>query len=386
MRVLTFTSLFPNNIQQNLGGFIARRMSCWAENHASQWLPIAPVPYFPRLPFNSPWKKYSDVESVESFKQWEVQHLRYMMVPMIGLPFQGQSMAACTLPKVKELIIQKGPFDLIDAHFIYPDAYAALKISKQLDLPLVVSGRGSDINLYSQINSIRPKIIKVLKNADAVIGVSRDLIEKMISLGVPESKCHHIPNGIDSCRFFPIENKNEKSPLTNMLAVGNLVPEKGFHILLKAVSILKLEHPHIRLKIAGSGPQLNELSSMCSSLRIKENVQFIGQIRHQDMPLVFQRADILCLSSLREGNPNVVLEALASGLPVAATPVGGVPELIHNNINGWLSPDLSSEGLAGAISRVLTQKWSAEKIRNSVKNKTWDSVANKLQKVFKSVL
>jgi len=386
MKVLTFTSLFPNQIQQNMGGFIARRMSCWAKNYASQWVTVAPVPYFPRLPFNSPWKIYSDVDRVEVFKDWEVHHFRYLMLPIIGLPIQGQSMAVCTMPKIKQLMIEKGPFDLIDAHFIYPDAYAALKISQKFHLPLVVSARGSDINLYSQINSIKPKIVEVLKKADAIIGVSRHLIDKMILLGAPESKCHHIQNGVDSDRFFPIKKNNEERPFRNLLAVGNLVPEKGFDILLRAISILKPEHPDIQLKIAGSGPQFTHLSAICKDLQIEENVQFLGQVRHEEIPSLFQRAGVFCLSSLREGNPNVVLEALSTGLPVASTPVGGVPEMIQKNMNGLLSPDFSAENLAQTISSVMAQKWSAAKIRNTVSDKTWDSVAGELQNVFKNIV
>jgi glycosyltransferase involved in cell wall biosynthesis len=102
---------------------------------------------------------------------------------------------------------------------------------------------------------------------------------------------------------------------------------------------------------------LGHLSSICKDFQIEENVEFLGQVRHEEIPSLFQSADIFCLSSLREGNPNVVLEALSTGLPVAATPVGGVPELIKKNVNGLLSSDFSSENLAHAISSALDVKW-----------------------------
>nr|WP_319574694.1 glycosyltransferase [uncultured Desulfobacter sp.] len=372
-------------MQNNLGGFIARRMSCWAELYASKWVTVAPVPYFPKLPVNSPWKIYSGVNQLECFKKWEVYHFRYLMLPAIGLPIQGQSMAACTIPKLKKLMIEKGPFDLIDAHFIYPDAFAAMKISRKFKIPFVVTARGSDINYYSQIKAVRPKIKAVLKNADAIIGVSADLIEKMISLGASENRCHHIPNGVDSRQFCSIQNTTEKKPLRVLLAVGNLVPEKGFEILLKAISLIEPEYPDIMLKIAGSGPKLEYLAQLCKNLMIEKNVQFVGQVRHQDIHTLFQESGIFCMSSLREGNPNVVLEALSTGIPVVSTPVGGVPELIYQNMNGLISPDFSSRNFAQTLKQALKQIWSNVKIRNTVSDRTWENVAGELQDVFEKV-
>jgi len=361
-------------------------MSVWAKKYASQWDIVAPVPFFPKLPFPSPWKNYSDIPLIETFKQWDVYHFRYGMLPKIGLPVQGISMGLCTVGKVKKMVQKSGPFDLIDAHFIYPDCFAALKICQQLGIPLVVSARGSDINYYGEMNVIRPMIEKVLKKADAVIGVSRDLIEKMIELGAPEDRCHHIPNGVDGNLFLPINLKPSEIEKNKLLAVGNLVPEKGFDILLKAVSLLKPSIPELLLNIIGSGPQREYLFSLCAELRLEDNVHFIGQVRHEKINEWFQSSDAFCLSSIREGNPNVVLEALSSGLPVASTPVGGVPELIHDRQNGILSPDYSPLGLAGAIEETLKKKWCAADIRKTISHRTWDAVANEVQTVFKKVL
>ena len=385
MRVLTYTSLFPNCINRNLGGFVAKRMSCWAKKYATQWSIVAPVPYFPSLPFNSPWRRYSDIPLAESFMQWDVYHFRYGMMPKIGLPIQGISMGLCTIGKVKEVIHECGPFDLIDAHFIYPDAFAALEICQKLGIPLVASARGSDINYYGQMNVIKPMITKVLKQADAVIGVSQDLIEKMIVLGAPEERCHHIFNGVDGKLFFPYGFNQNKDKNKNLLAVGNLVPEKGFDVLLMAIASLKSSYPGLQLNIIGSGPQLPKLSTLCNELEIENNVRFIGQVKHEKINEWFRNSDVFCLSSLREGNPNVVMEALSSGLPVASTPVGGVPELIHNHQNGILSLDYSPQSLANAIREVLEREWSAIDIHKTVSHRTWEAVADEVQAVFKKV-
>lgn len=386
MRVLTYTSLFPNCINRNLGGFVAQRMSCWAKKYAAQWSIVSPVPYFPSLPCDSPWKRYSDIPRVGSFKQWDVYHFKYGMLPKIGLPIQGISMGLCTMKNVKKIIHNYGPFDLIDAHFIYPDAFAASEICQRLGIPLVVSARGSDINYYGQMDMIKPMIAKVLKRADAVIGVSKDLIEKMIVLGANEERCHHVYNGVDGDLFSPCGFNQNKDKNTNLLAVGNLVPEKGFDILLKAISILQPSYPRLQLNIIGTGPQRHKLGTLCNELRIENNVRFIGQVKHDKINEWFRKSDVFCLSSLREGDPNVVLEALSSGIPVASTPVGGVPELIHNHQNGILSSDFSPQGLANTIKKVFEREWSSMDIRETVSHRTWDAVADDVQAVFRTVL
>ncbi|HAR34949.1 MAG TPA: hypothetical protein DCR95_12935 [Desulfobacter sp.] len=384
MRVLTFTSLFPNNVSSNLGGFIARRMTTWASAYGTNWTVVAPVPFFPPLPLASPWKKYSDVKDVEKYREWDVHHFRYAMVPQFGLPFQGHSMAFCTTRQVVRLSRLQGPFDILDAHFIYPDAFAAMKISRKLKIPLVVSARGSDINLYAQIASILPMIRNVLRSADAVIGVSEDLVEKMIRLGAPEKRCYHIPNGVDTHRFHP-KGDNSRPKKDRLLAVGNIVPEKGFDNLLKAVAVLKSLHPEIELNIIGSGPHSDHLVSLCKSLEIESLVSFVGQVPHNEINAWFQKSGVFCLSSLREGNPNVVLEALASGLPVASTPAGGVPELIIENVNGAIASDFSVESLVAAIRKVLSREWSSEKIRGTISDRTWDKVAKEVNTVFQNL-
>jgi glycosyltransferase involved in cell wall biosynthesis len=386
LKIISFTSLFPNTAQKNLGGFIARRMGFWAAQHASNWCIVAPIPFFPRLPFKTPWRVYSKTNTTEMYKKWTVYHPKYLMLPQIGLPIQGSSMATCTTRTLRHIIYEKGPFDLIDAHFVYPDGYAAMKLSRKFNLPLVVSARGSDINSYSQIDGIRPKIQQVLMNADAVIGVSKDLVEKMIALGAPEDRCHLILNGVDTQRFCPGGNTEPKKVVPNLLAVGNLVPEKGFQLLLEAIKILKSEYPDLRLSIVGSGPEESRLRAECSQLGMQDHVTFLGAIPHSEMPEHYRRADTFCLSSLREGCPNVILEALATGIPVVATKVGGVPELVRDGLNGFLANDHSPEAIAHAITQVIERAWIPDEIRSTVANRSWEKVADEIEAVFQKVL
>jgi len=382
MNVLTFTSLFPNSIVPNFSAFIARRMGAWAARHAKRWTVIAPVPYFPNLPISTPWDLYSKVSREEKLGTWRVLHPRYFMVPKLSTRLQGTSMALFSMQDVRRLIADGKGFDLIDAHYIYPDGYAALKVAKTLGIPLVVTARGTDINLYPDLPGIRNKIRKVLHEADAVVGVSYALVDRMIELGASADRCYYIPNGVDLNVFRPGNGSDSGYPTRRLLAVGNLKPEKGFPLLLEAIKILISEYPDFRLSIVGSGPEESRLRVECSQLGIQDNVTFLGAIPHSEMPEHYRRVDAFCLSSVREGCPNVILEALATGIPVAATKVGGVPELVRDGVNGFLAEDHSPEAIAHAIVRVLEGIWNPDEIRSTVEGRSWDKVADEIQGVF----
>ena len=382
MNVLTFTSLFPNSIVPNFSAFIARRMASWAARHAERWAVVAPVPYFPNLPISTPWDLYSKVSREEKLGTWRVLHPRYFMVPKVGTRMQGASMALFSLPYVRKLVNDDKGFDLVDAHYVYPDGYAALKVAKAMGVPLVVTARGTDINLYPNLPGIRNKIRKVLREADAVIGVSHALVDRMIKLGASPDRCHYIPNGVDLNAFRPADGLRSGRPIRRLLAVGNLKPEKGFDLLLEAIKILKSEYPDLRLSIVGNGPEESRLRAKCSQLGIQDRVTFLGAIPHDEMPEYYRKADVFCLSSVREGCPNVIMEALATGIPVAATKVGGVPELVRDGLNGFLAKDLSPEAIAHTITQVIERAWIPDEIRSTVEGRSWEKVADEIQGVF----
>ena len=386
MKVITFTSLFPNSVSPNFCSFVARRMEAWASRHAGIWTVVAPVPYFPHLPIPTSWDGYAKVPREEKLGTWRVLHPLYFMVPKVGTRLQGASMAWFSMRNVKKFINDDNCFDLVDAHYVYPDGYAALELAKQLGMPLVVSARGTDINLYPNLPGIRKKVRKVLRGADAIVGVSQALIDRMIKLGAPPGRCHLIPNGVDLDVFHPAGGASKGRPFPQLLAVGNLKPEKGFLTLLEAIKILKSEYSDIRVSIVGDGSEESRLRRKCSELGILRDISFVGTIPYSKMPAYYRHAGVLCLTSLREGCPNVVMEALASGIPVAATPVGGVPELIHDGVNGFLAKSHSPEAIAGAITQVLECSWDPDEIRSTVEGRSWEKVADEIQAVFQKVV
>jgi len=381
LRVLTFTSLFPNSLQSDFGGFVARRMEAWAERHAERWAVVAPVPYFPRLPVLTRWDRFSRVPKEELRRRWRVLHPRYFMLPGVGGHFQGHSMAEGARRAVEHLWREEGPFDLIDAHFVYPDGYAAVKLGRKFRVAVVISARGTDVNLYPELRGIGAKVRWTFQHADALIAVSNHLRDRMVSLGADPGKCTVVPNGVDLDRFSVRRAAGHGPP--RILTVCNLVPGKGVDVLLRAAALLK-KNP-LEVRVVGDGPERGRLEVLTRQLGMNGRVRFLGRVPHERMPAVYAEADLFCLASRAEGCPNVVLEALASGVPVVATAVGGIPEWVEDGRNGFLVETPGPKAFRVAVEKALSTRWDPEDIRATVGGRTWADTADAVQEVFLGV-
>ncbi|NOY45290.1 MAG: glycosyltransferase family 4 protein [Deltaproteobacteria bacterium] len=381
LRVLTFTSLFPNEIQPDFGGFVARRMEAWARAYAERWAVVAPVPFFPRVPWKTRWDVFSRIPREERRNGWKVCHPRYFMVPGVGGFFQGRSMAAGARGAVERLWREEGPFDLIDAHFVYPDGYAAVRLGRRFGVPVVVSARGTDVNLYPDLRGIGAQVGWTLQHAHALVAVSRGLRERMIVLGADPARCHLVPNGVDLDRFSTRERPTAEPP--RLLTACNLVPGKGVDVVVRAVAGLG---PEAELWVAGDGPERPRLEALARDLGLEGRVQFLGRVPHDEMPGLYARVHIFCLASRAEGCPNVVLEALASGVPVVATRVGGIPEWVEEGRTGFLAEPGDPEAFRAALSRALAHPWDSATIRAALRGRTWDDVAQAVEAVFRGMV
>ncbi|WP_029733489.1 glycosyltransferase family 4 protein [Deferrisoma camini] len=381
LRVLTFTSLFPNAVQPDFGGFVARRMGAWAERYAEGWAVVTPVPLFPRLPWKTKWDVFSRIPREERRNGWRICHPRYFMVPGVGGFFQGDSMARGAVGVAERLWREEGPFDLIDAHFVYPDGYAAVKLGRRLGVPVVVSARGTDVNLYPDLRGIGGKVRWAVRHADALIAVSQELKDRMVALGADSMRVHVIPNGVDLGRFSPRERP--RGSRHRLLTVCNLVPGKGVDVVIRAVAGLE---PEAELWVAGDGPERPHLEALARGLGLEARVRFLGRVPHEEMPRLYAEASLFCLASRAEGCPNVVLEALASGVPVVATRVGGIPEWVEEGRTGFLVEPGDPEAFRGALSRALAHPWDPAAIRAALRGRTWQDVAEAVEAVFRGVV
>lgn len=390
VRVLTFTSLFPNTVQPDFGGFVARRMEAWAERYAERWAVVAPVPYFPRAPWKTKWDVFSRVPRVEQRGRWTVLHPRYFMVPGVGGFFQGDSMARGAVRAVERLWREEGPFGLIDAHFVYPDGYAAVKLGRRFGVPVVVSARGTDVNLYPDLRNIGGKVRWAVRNADACIGVCEALVGRMVELGADRRRVHVVPNGVDTERFFPIPREEARKMLGIpesgfvYLSVGALIERKGHDLLIQAFANPGVQDG-ARLYIAGAGPEEDALRRLAVQQGVGDRVVLLGHVKNASLPHWYNAADCFCLCSSREGWANVIMESLACGTPVVATNVWGAPEILTRPDIGILV-DRTVESIANGLAQARSVGWDRGGIRKHVEGRTWGKVAEEVNSVFMGVL
>jgi len=183
--------------------------------------------------------------------------------------------------------------------------------------------------------------------ADAMVCVSNDLARQMVEIGIDPRKIHTVLNGIDTS-FFSLASPK---PGTNAVTVARLSPEKDIGTLVQAAAIIRKTFPSFQLEIAGDGACMGELKALIRELGLESHVRFLGQVR--DVRAVLERSSLFILPSLREGVSLTLLEAMACGLPIVATRVGGTPEVVVEGETGLLVPSNSPDELAQAVLKLL---------------------------------
>ncbi len=272
------------------------------------------------------------------------------------------------------------PFDAILVAWMYPDGVAAARFSEKYGCPFVVKILGSDINYLPTVPGLREQIVWALGRASRVITVSEALRQKVIDLGVGPERVFVQHNGVDGERFAVRSRSEARDELgldqgkKLICFVGNLVTEKGPDIMIQAMEYLK-DREDVRLALIGDGLMRAELEKKAQELQIDGRVTFLGKLRHEQIPKWMAASDMLCLSSRREGCPNVVLEALASGRPVVAARVGGVPEILDDKSGVIVDPE-NPKALAEGLKAALDREWDPEKLRGSVQFLSWRQVGN----------
>jgi teichuronic acid biosynthesis glycosyltransferase TuaC len=388
LRILTFTTLFPNSVQPVHGIFIYQRMLHVARRPGQTVQVIAPVPYFPRWIKSTRWGKISRIPKKEKIGELTVYHPRYLLVPGISMPLHGLLIFLGSLATVWRLQRQD-EFECIDGHYIYPDGFAAVLLGKLLDVPVVLSARGTDVNLFPAFRLIRPMIRWSLRHAAGIIAVSKSLRRAMVEVGVPEEKIRVIGNGIDPARFHPVEPGEARRALglgedeQIVVAVGGLIPRKGFQLLIPAFAKIAHRFPGLKLYILGEGEYRPKLESLRKESGFGERIFLPGNIPNEQLQLWFSAAKISCLVSSREGWANVLLESMACGTPVVATNVCGAPEVIVSPELGVLV-EQNPDAIATALEQAVQKSWDREAVARYASGRTWDVVAGEVEDYLKS--
>lgn len=385
LKVLTFSSLFPSPARPGHGLFVAARLRELCQRHPVQARVIAPVPWFPSR--NPRYGAYAQYAATPLRTEWEgrtVAYPRYAMLPRIGMGLQPMAMARASLKLIRQWQREGWDFDLIDAHYFYPDGVAAAWLARQLGKPLVISARGSDLNLIGGMPGPRARMLAAAGQAQACIGVSAALVEVLRGWGLPESKLHVLRNGVDLSAFAPLERAQARAQLGLegagpwVLSVGNLLELKGQHLLIEAVAALRSSWPGLRLLLIGQGPERERLEAQVHSLGLQDQVRLVGAVPNAELAPWYAAADLKVLASSREGMANVLLEALACGTPVLATAVGGSPEVVSDPAVGALLAERSASALAASLDTQLRRGFDRAAIRRHAEGFSWQQTCARL--------
>lgn len=371
MNFLLFTNLFPSSREPSRGVFNLNGFH--PLTRSSRVRVVSPVPWWrrvrdPRALLSLPKESWLDLQATYP-TVWTAPRIHHRMQP--ALVYRS------VRRHVRDLHREE-PIDAVIGSFAYPDTVVAAWLARDLGCPLIALVLGSDMNVLAQQPQLRPMIRDALSQASLVVALSAGLRDKVVELGIPDERVVVQHNGVDGERFR-IRDKAEARRALKLSAagsmvcfVGNLVEEKGPDVLLEAMALMG---PDVHLNVVGDGNLRPALVSSAKRLGISDRVTFAGRRNPQEIPLWMSAADVLCLPSRREGCPNVVLEAFASGRPVVASAVGGVPELL-SDANGIMVPAQDPAALAAALTDAFSRTWNPVEIRSAVAGLTWEAFSD----------
>jgi glycosyltransferase involved in cell wall biosynthesis len=381
MKILTFSTLFPHLEKPGHGIFVETRLRHLVATGMVKARVVAPVPWFPlRHARFGQYATYARVPRHEVRHGIEVSHPRYPVIPKVGMSAAPMLLAAAAKPAIARIIDEGYDFDLIDAHYFYPDGVAAALLGRYFNKPVVITARGSDITLFPQFRLPGKMIRWAADSAGAVITVCNALRDEMISLGVAPERITSLRNGVDLELFQP-GARRAGQPFT-LLTVGHLVPVKSQDLIIAALPLL----PGVRLDIAGDGPERARLEHQVRQLGLQERVTFLGALPQARLKQHYASADALVLASSREGWANVLLESMACGTPVVASRVWGTPEVVASPDAGVLMGERTPQGVADAVNALRNHYPDRTATRRYAERFSWDDTSAGQIRIFQQLL
>jgi len=374
MRILIVTSQFPIAGEPNRGRPIYQTVRELAKLATVRVLsPVASYPAWAR-PHSY---LYRAADAGHAVPGCEVEYVRYPALPALSRPFNGHLCARA----IERPLLEFAP-DVVLSYWLYPDAYGAMRAAQRAGVPLVAGARGSDIRVRDMIS--RHLTQQVVRSANALLTVSEDLGRLAVNdYGAQAERVHVVPNGCDASIFHPRERTAARIALgvpedaKLVVYVGRLVPEKGLRELLEAASLLAHKVPSLHVALIGEGPLRAELVAQAGQCSYP--VTFAGAQPPGEVARWMAASNLVTLPSYSEGHPNVLVEALACGRGVVATPVGGIPEVVDADSGILVSPR-DPNALAEGLDQALNRKWDEAALAQRF-SRSWASVAEETLKV-----
>lgn len=385
MRVLSFSSCMPSEADPGRGIFVLHRLAAMA-----RLTPLEAVHPYGRFPLYRP-PAPTPPAGQEQIQGVTVYHRPFFYIPRVLKHLDAGFYARGVWPWLREYARRQRP-DVLDAHFAWPDGVAVGELARRLGVPYTVTLRGV-ANSRFDVPRIGPLVRQSLGAAATVIAVSEELADLAVAHGIDRAKVHVIPNGVDTSMFAPRDRAAARKQLgldersRYVLCVAGVLPYKGLLELAEAMAALGGRAQVIVVGSISDAPAfVRQLLQRVRSLGLEHRFTLAGQQPQSRLPLYLAAADVFALPSHSEGCPNVVLEAMACGLPVVASSVGQLPRMIAPGRNGLLTPPRDAKSLAAALEQALSRTWSADEIRTSPAVVSWDAAAASVLDVFSRVI
>lgn len=384
MRVLSTTTCYPTADRPTRGIAVQRRLAALAQRLQLRVLCLQPKP-----PLLARAATHPSHSTIPPTTYWPMPYLP-------GWPKSCDArLFALALQRAAGYLRPRFDFDLIDAHFIWPDGVGAYLACRTLRKPLVITLRGKLVS-HHQHRLKRRQIRAALTHADALIAVSEPLADLARRLVGTNRPVHVIPNGIDPRQFYPLEPALARRQLgwpadaRIVVSVGHLIRQKGFSRLVDLWPEVRRHHRRARLVLIGGSagqPRYERaLRRQISQARQDDSIALLGPQPPEQINLYLNAADVFALASDSEGCSNAIAEALAVGTPVVATDVGGNAQQLRCQSCGLLVAPHDPAALAEAICHALTRPWDRPRIARIGQARSWQTVARQVELVFREVL
>ncbi|HSN69946.1 MAG TPA: glycosyltransferase family 4 protein [Steroidobacteraceae bacterium] len=377
LRVLAVSNLFPSPVEPHRATYNRQQFAALARSVDLQVL----VPVYWHQ-----WRSrdYPDTE----FDGVRATYFPFVYPPRVLPGLHGPAMGFSLLATKRRVARRFDPHVVL-ASWLHPDAYGAAGLARSLRCPLVVKVHGSDANVLATVPARRRQIESVLKAADAIVAVSEALRSRLLELGAPAATTAVVYNGVDRALFRPGNRAQAKTQLgldpahRHVLYVGNLKVSKGCEDLLRAIAAASDRVAEdVRFVFAGSGPDRARILALAEALGVTGRTDFVGTVAHSELPEWYRAADLVCLPSHNEGVPNVLLESMACGVPIVATRVGGIPEVVPE-CAGLLVQPQAIEELSDALIAALDRPWEPSSITQHAERFDWQRSADALLEVLR---
>ncbi|MCS1352256.1 glycosyltransferase family 4 protein [Mechercharimyces sp. CAU 1602] len=355
LHVAIISHMYPHPANPMSGLFVHQQVRALQDRgvKCSVFVPTPSFPFYPK------WKKYRQEEKKTVMDGVFVQYVPTRMFPAgLGFSFYSQYYLQ-SLQAVITAFHRTHPIDLIHCHTLFPDGHVGASLRQKLRVPVVSTVHGSDILVYPEKNRcVARHVEETLATNDAIIAVSDGLAEAVRRVD-KDVMVHTIYNGFDAERFYPREGREMKIrlglPLEQevILFVGNLYSVKGLEYLIRAMRQVYRERPQASLWIVGEGPLRKRLQAQVEALTMTHAISFVGRRPHEEIATWMNASHLICLPSLHEGLGGVLLEAMGCAIPVVATRVGGIPEIVREGETGMLVAAQDEQALAGKVVEML---------------------------------